>query len=340
MKLAIHHFRGSFSDRWIAYCEENGIEFKVVDCFKSDILSQMADCDGLMWHWSQEDPKARLFAKQLTIAIENMGKKVFPDHNTVWHFDDKVGQKYLLEALEVPMVPSHVFYSKPEALIWSQKTDFPKVFKLRGGAGSINVKLVRTRVQASKLIKKAFGRGFGASGRWSLFMNRIWHFRKDKNMVTFLGLFKGVARLFLTTDLEKMEGREKGYAYFQDFIPNNRSDIRVIVIGQNKAFAIERMVRKGDFRASGSGIIHYLDNDTIDKELLNTAFETSRKMKAQSLALDFVYRDGTPLIVEVSYGFAIQAYDSCKGYWDDQMNWYPGPFNPQKFMIRHLIENL
>lgn len=340
MRLAIHHFKGSFSERWITYCEANNIDFKKVDCFRSDIMDQLTDCEALMWHWSQEDPKTRLFARQLTYAIDAAGKRVFPDSHTVWHFDDKVGQKYLLEALELPMVPSHVFYSKSDALEWSQRTQFPKVFKLRGGAGSINVKLVKSKSQATKLIRKAFNKGFGVSGRRALFRNRIWHFKKDKNLTTFLGLFKGVARLFLASDLEKAAGKEKGYAYFQDFIPNNKSDIRIVIIGQSKAFAIERMVRKGDFRASGSGIIHYLDDHTIDKEALKVSFEAARKIKSQSIALDFVYDQKAPLIVEVSYGFAISAYDACKGYWDDKMNWYPGPFNPQNFMLEHLIETI
>ena len=54
-------------------------------------------------------------------SVEASGKKVFPDFNTVWHFDDKVGQKYLLEALDLPLVPTWVFYDKTEALQWADK---------------------------------------------------------------------------------------------------------------------------------------------------------------------------------------------------------------------------
>ena len=92
--------------------------------------------------------------------MQASGKKVFPDFNTMWHFDDKVGQKYLLEIIGAPLVPTWVFYDKHEALSWVDKTDFPKVFKLRGGAGSANVQLAHTKREAVKLIRKAFGRGF------------------------------------------------------------------------------------------------------------------------------------------------------------------------------------
>src|ERR1035437_202885 len=131
MKIAIHNHPGSFSDRWIKYCDEKGIEYKIVDCYRSDIIEQLNDCDALLWHFHHASAKDSLFAKQLLYSVQASGKKVFPDFNTVWHFDDKVGQKYLLEAINAPLVPSYVFYSSHDALEWVDKTSFPKVFKLR-----------------------------------------------------------------------------------------------------------------------------------------------------------------------------------------------------------------
>ena len=145
MKIAIHDNPGSFIDRWITYCLENKINFKKVNCYDTDIILQLDDCDGLMWNWSQTDYKAALCARQLTKSLERKGIRVFPDTNTSWHFDDKVGQKYLLEAIGAPFVKSYVFYSAKEALDWIEKTSFPKVFKLRRGAGSINVSLIKTK---------------------------------------------------------------------------------------------------------------------------------------------------------------------------------------------------
>ena len=181
MKIAIHHNKNSFSDRWIEYCIENKIEYKTINCFDSDIISQLEGFDGLMWHWSHTDPKSHLMAKQLTLALEKAGIKVFPDTNTVWHFDDKIAQSYLFESLNIPHVKTYVFFDKNKALQWAKTSSFPKVFKLRGGAGSANVSLVKTRDKAIKLIKKAFGQGFGLSGRTQLLKNRIWVFRRDKN---------------------------------------------------------------------------------------------------------------------------------------------------------------
>lgn len=339
MKVAIHPFENSFSDRWISYCQKNNIDYKLVDCFSTDIVQTIKDCDVLLWHWSQENYKAKLIALELTKVLEISGIKVFPNSNTAWYFDNKIAQKYALEAIDAPLINTWVFYDKHQAFQWMKKATFPKVFKLSGGAGGINVHLVKNLSRAKSLINQAFGKGFGASGRYSLFKNRIWRLKRDRDLSSFLGLVKGLARLFIKSELERYSGKEIGYVYFQEFIPENDFDIRVIVIG-NKAFAIKRHNRKGDFRASGSGIITYLNETNIDRDCLKIAFDVTKKLQSQCIAFDFVYDlSHNPLIIEISYGFAMKAYDQCEGYWDDNLTWFEGPFVPQNFIIEDLINH-
>ena len=336
MKIGIHHVKGSFSERWIPYCEKNDIDYKLVNCYQNDIIDQLSDCDALMWHFNHKGAKECKFAKQLMYSLEMAGKIVFPDFNTVWHFDDKVGQKYLLEAVDAPLVPSYVFYSKDAALAWARQTTYPKVFKLRNGAGSDNVKLVRSFGNAKKLIKKAFGRGFKQYDAMSNLKERIRKYRKGKT--TLWNVMKGIIRIFYTTEYAKMTGNEKGYVYFQDFIPDNDFDIRVCVVG-NKAFALKRMVRENDFRASGSGFILY-EKEHFDDDTVRTAFEISAKLKGQSIAYDFVYKAGKPMLVEISYGFAISGYDDCVGYWEPDLTWHEGRFNPYGWMVDDVVRRV
>jgi glutathione synthase/RimK-type ligase-like ATP-grasp enzyme len=329
LKLAIHHTKGFFSDRWISYCESTGIEYKIVDCYKNDIIQQISDCDALMWHFNHKSPKASKFAKQLLYSVQSAGKKVFPDYETMWHFDDKVGQKYLLEALGAPLAPTYVFYDKKEAFDWARSTSYPKVFKLRTGAGSSNVKLVSSKHVAYKLIKKAFGAGFKQYEALSNLKERIRKYRLGKT--TFWDVVKGFIRLLHTTEYSKVTGREKGYVYFQEFISGNDHDIRVVVI-DGKAFALKRIVRANDFRASGSGTILY-EKELFDENTIKISFEIAEKLHAQCVAFDFVYKDKQPLIVEISYGFAPSGYDDCPGYWDRNIEWHDGKFNPYGWMI-------
>ncbi len=330
MKIAIHQSNNSFSESWVMYCREKEIPFKIVNCYKNDIIRELDDCDGLMWHFHQANSKDFLFAKQLLYSLQMAGKKVFPDFNTCWHFDDKVGQKYLLEAIGAPLVPSYVFYEKTEALEWVSKTEFPKVFKLRRGAGSAHVQLVKDKAAAKKLIKKAFGKGFSQYDAKSNLKER-WR-KYQHNLLGLKSVLKGIVRLGYTTDFDRVAGKEKGYVYFQDFIPYNDHDIRVIVI-DNKAFAIKRDVRKNDFRASGSGLLSF-EKENFDDEMIRIALKLSNNLQSKSVAVDFVKKGKDFLIVEISYGFPAKNFtDGCTGYWDKDLNWHPGKFNEQEWMV-------
>lgn len=337
MKIAIHHNPDSFSVRWIDYCKKQRIECKVVNAYDNDIIKQVADCDAFMWHFYQGDYRDMLFARQLIYSLQAKGIVCFPDFSTSWHFDDKVGQKYLLEAVGAPLVPSYVFYTKKDAMSWISNTSFPKVFKLRGGASSANVKLAYNINDAKKLVSRAFSKGFSQYDGWGSLRERFREWREGKS--GFQNVLGGIVRLFLPTEYAKMHGAEKGYAYFQDYIPNNTFDIRVIVIA-DKAFAIKRMVRKNDFRASGSGNIRY-NKIEMPEECVKKSFKLAKDLKTQSLAIDFVFDEQeNPLIVEISYGFATPVYDNCPGYWTADMNWHEEAFRPQEWMVDCLIQQI
>lgn len=332
MKLAIHHRPGSFSDRWIAYCEKKGIDYKIVDAFDSDIIQQVSDCDAFMWHHHHAQFKDVLTAKRILFALEHAGVKVFPDFKTGWHFDDKVAQKYLLEAIGAPLVPSYVFYDKQQALDWASTTSYPKVFKLKGGAGAANVKLVKTQEECNKLIQRAFGRGFSQFDRLEFLRERLRKFKNGTH--TFLDLIKGFYLAFKSTEFSKKIDKEKGYIYFQDFIENNEFDIRVVVVGGKHAAAEKRYVRENDFRASASGKFSYKG---IDNKVIEVAFDIAQRLEMESVAFDFVFEGNKPMIIEMSYGFGTTGISKAHGYWDNELNWHESNFNAHNWMIEAIV---
>jgi glutathione synthase/RimK-type ligase-like ATP-grasp enzyme len=336
MKIAIHSSKISYSDRWIEYCKERGIPYKIVDCYKTDIIQQLDDCDALMWHFYQANAKDYLFAKQLLFSVQASGKKVFPDFNTCWHFDDKVGQKYLLEAVGAPLVPSYIFYSRAEAKKWANTASFPKVFKLRGGAGSANVRLVRTKKQAIRLINKSFGSGFRQYNPWSSLKERWRKYKLGKS--TFYDLIEAIGHFFIRTNFEKIAGKSKGYVYFQDFIDGCSFDIRVKIVDQ-KCWVYKRIVRANDFRASGSGS-QVFSPEGVPMEIIKMAFSLSRKLNLQSVAFDFLLsREGIPMLTEICYGFGY-VEDQHYAYWDSDLNWHEGKFNPFGWMVETVIKEI
>src|SRR5690606_31194767 len=215
-----------------------------------------------------------------------------------------------------------------------EKTKFPKVFKLKGGAGSSNVKLIHSQNEAKKLINIAFGKGFSQFDRIANLQEKIRRFKEGRE--GFKGVLKGIVRLIIPTQFSKYQPPEKGYIYFQDFIPNLDSDIRIQVIG-NKICGLKRFVRKNDFRASGSGNFIEFNNENVDKNILKIALEINRKINSDSLTVDFIYDNGNPLIVELSYGFPLKFYDNCTGYWDEDLKWHERKFIPQEWIIENLI---
>jgi len=337
--IAIHHNKDSFSDRWIEYCINNHIKYKIVDCLDENIIENLHNCDALMWHFIHTQTEQCIRAKKIINDIENTGKPVFPNYASIFHYDDKVKQKPILESINAPLIPTYVFFDRYKAIKWSESITYPIVFKLSKGAGSSNVQLVKSKNDIIKLINKSFSKGHSPLDRVALFKDRIWHFKRDKNIKSIFGLFKGLVRLFIPTKFERLTTKEVGYVYFQKFIPNNKFDIRIIIIG-DRAFAIKRNVRSGDFRASGSGIIEY-DKELIDKRCIEISFNISNKLNFNSMTYDYVFDNlNNPLLVEISYCYNHLAYYDCPGYWDNNLNWNEGSFKSPDFMVQDIIKKI
>ncbi len=181
------------------------------------------------------------------------------------------------------------------------------MFKLRGGAGSQNVKFVPDQKTALKLISKAFGSGFPSYDPLGSLKERFRRYKLGKT--DFRDLLEGIARFVIPPPYSSIRGSEKGYIYFQEFVAGNGHDIRIIVIDE-KAFAIKRIVRSNDFRAFGSGNILY-DRSLFEEGTIRLAFDLADKLKSQCVAFDFIYYNGNPLVVEISYGFSSKGYDPC-----------------------------
>jgi glutathione synthase/RimK-type ligase-like ATP-grasp enzyme len=333
--IGIHDSAGTFSDRWIEICERRAIPFARVNCLASDAMEQCAGKSAILWHWLFNNPTEQLIARQVIAALEQKGTVVFPNSASCWHYDDKVGQKYLLEAVQSPLIPTWVFTDPVQARAWVAAAEWPKVFKLRRGAGSANVWLVRNRRHAESLCRRAFGRGFPAgAGVFSDVRTRV---RKARN---WQGLWQKIKRMPQSVgdiySFRRRMPREQGYVYFQEFEPGNEFDTRITVIG-GRALGYIRRNRPGDFRASGSGQPVY-DRELIDRRCLEIAFDVSEKLGTQSLAFDFLFdRNREPRISEVSYCYVDWMVHACGGYWDRTLRWHEGHIWPQDAVLEDVL---
>ncbi len=335
MIIGIHDRPGSFSDRWIAYCTAKGIPFRRVNCLATDVVAQCGGLEGLLWHWYHGDPTHLLVARQIIAALEAKGLVVFPNVATCWHYDDKVAQKYLLEAVGAPLIPTWVFTSLQDARRWIAGTTWPKVFKLRCGAGSANVRLVRSRNEAAALCRQASGRGFpAAAGYLTDIQTRL---RKTKTAQEFwVRLARAPQTLLNVLALRRKMTREKGYVYFQEFLPDNTFDTRITIIG-DRAFGFMRANRPNDFRASGGGSIIYAP-EKLDRRCVEIAFRVADHIGTQSLAFDFLFNpQHEPMIGEISYCYMSSAVHACAGHWDHQGIWHAGHVWPEEAILEDFL---
>ena len=99
------------------------------------------------------------------------------------------------------------------------------------------------------------------------------------------------------------------------------------------------MVRKNDFRASGSGE-ERTEKELISDEVLKLSFEITEMLQAQCLVFDFVLLKDKPLVVEISYGTTVGRYHTYPGYFDKDLNWYDGVLDFGKIMVEEVLGDL
>ncbi len=312
----------------------NDIDFIELHIDEHDFWEKVKKVDLFLFRWAHIDDHHQLVNTILPVIENYLYVKCFPNLKTCWHFNDKLREYYLLKSLGYPMIDSWIFWEKDHAIEWAEKADYPVVFKLKKGAGSLNVTLINNKAEAIKIIIRMFGKGISASYRiphkGKVNYKNLEDFLRNKIDQYFLNEFRGIKPTNWQT--------EKNYILFQRFLPNNSFDTRVKVIG-NRAYALRRFVRKNDFRASGSGNWDW-DRTKIDLKFIKLALKISKDLQFQSMAYDFLYDEKKePSLCEISWN---SPDDIATGYWDENLNWHNFQFIQSFFHLKDAlnIDNL
>jgi glutathione synthase/RimK-type ligase-like ATP-grasp enzyme len=126
-----------------------------------------------------------------------------------------------------------------------------------------------------------------------------------------------------------------GVAYWQEFVAKNRGDLRITVIGDRDAFGFWRRNRPGDFRASGSGLLDY--DTPVPEEAVRLCLRLSRQFGFDSMAYDILFREGQPLVIEMSYGYIDSAVFNAPGHFrlddQDELTYLEGHVMPQTLWV-------
>ena len=298
--------RDSFAEVWVAELTRRGHAVDVVDVFAPDAIARIQRCDGFLW-WFTPTRFPRELGKRLVQALDHAGGPLlFPDARSVWHFDDKVAQYYLLQAAGIPMPRTWVFWEREAAAEFCRTATFPLVVKLAAGHDSNHVALLRNAREARRWIGRLFGRGVAS------FTERL--------------------------RIRRWPDTQQGYLLVQEFLSENTFDTRVTVIG-DRAFAFRRFNRPNDFRASGSGI-RDLDPAGIAADAVQLAFRPARAVGAASLCVDVLRRGSEPVISEMSYYYEGFKVEACPGHWTAGGAWHEGQLHPAKAILDDFLAKL
>lgn len=144
---------------------------------------------------------------------------------------------------------------------------------------------------------------------------------------------------------EKSWELHKNYILFQEFLPGNDFDHRIVVIG-NRAFGFKRFNRPNDFRASGSGNVD-INPENVDLEAVRLSLRLAKRLKTQSIAIDVMRRGEERVVGEMSYTYPHRTVHSCPGHWEltgdaqpHDLKWVSGQMWPEEAQIADFLDRL
>lgn len=290
----------SFSDRWLDIIgQRTGMEAKLVDVRSPEWPKQIAGCCAFLWRGTGVafGNEAR---KVIPAINQGLGIPTLPGTTMAASYRDKVAQQYLLEAAGIPTPQTWVFHDADSAREFIAAAPFPLVVKLPSGRGSKNVALLKSRSEAERCISVLFHNG--VRHLWQALGSRRRFFLRQSREAVAMLRGAGICR-----------DRQGWVAFFQEFLPGNQFDTRVIVIGRY-ACALRRHNRPNDFRASGGGGLDW-DQAEIDPAAVSLGYRVSRALDMPFVAIDVIYRDKEPVVCEINFSYVAWGAHYCPGYW-------------------------
>lgn len=327
----------SWTPRMIEYCQKNSIPYEVVNCYGNSFISEIDNYSALVWPYQIYVISDRLESRNIITLAELKGLATFPDTHLGWHFDDKIAEMYALQSIKAPIPNSWVFYLEDECKTWLEKEAvFPLVAKLRCGSGSNNVKLLHNTKEAVSYAKRMFSTGYDPTP--SLGYKAYSKLQSSKDLKMIVSRVKKIPQFLNTRKHAKMMPIEKGYCYFQEFIPNEGYDLKVVVIGDKMTFCA-RSVRKNDFRASGGGDCYY-DRKLMSDAVIDAAFSAADMLQMNCVGFDFVVdkRSGEGKIIEMCYGFDYEVQRALGAYVDRKHAWHEEPVCVPDEIIKMIVK--
>jgi len=256
----------SYWPKFEKFLRNNNIEYNYIDIKDSDFISKVESLDVIVWR-TPSPYSDQWEAKDKVEFIQNhMNKLIMPNKESLWFYEDKVRQSWLFDYHNIPSIKTFISYNFEEINEYIKRVEFPIISKDKTSSSAYGVRELKNKSDAKKLVNEIFNNG--------------------------LKLYEPYIK-------------QKNYVIFQEKVPNEGYDLRVIIIG-NSYFGYYRYPKKGDFKASGSGIVEKKD---IPLEVLKLSKQIKEKLpKSYMLAVDYLEdsRDGKFYVIETSIFISVE----------------------------------
>lgn len=270
-------YKGFFGSKQKTKIYRGGMDLeKIIDLFSknnyhSDVISfkdfdsSIVDRDNtLILYTSNEDidNSYKSYIEDIVFHFERQGLFVLPSYNYLKAHNNKVAMELLRirsDFAPIQTIESKVFGTIEELVNCAHSFNYPVVIKSASGAMSRGVRMAENPhelIRAGKVISKSY------------------NFRHD---------IKELLRKLKYRENYIKESFFRKKFIVQNMIHGLTNDWKVLVYGI-RCFALFRGVRKGDFRASGSGDFQF--RKELPDGILDFAYSIKKFFKVANISLD------------------------------------------------------
>ena len=283
--------------------ETMNLNYKLVNMESPDWIKDIQDADAVLWKPHYMGIKSASYFKEKVYFMQHIaGKRVFPNYESIWHFESKAAQHYLFRHHGIKTPETVVFMDENLADEILDRCSYPVVFKQSDGAAAKNVELINTRRSARARLQRQFA-------------VPLYENLKREHGSRRAGLSVCFRRWFWSRTWQRLHApfETSALACLQQFMKKNPADLRVTVIGDRYAYAFWRKNRRHDFRASGSGIIDY--EKPVPPDIIRYCLALNKTLHFDSMCYDILFDADDFVIAEMSYGYKDRPLYEAGGYY-------------------------
>ncbi len=161
MKLAIAQAFNGEHKNYKKSAKDLKINAFLFDIDTANWLNNLKQADAYLWHADAKDENYRIIHDRIYFIENILKKKVFPDMNMYFAYNDKIKQNDIFKFYDISTPKTYITYNKDTALSIADKIKYPFVVKNAHGYGGYHVYKIENKKKAKEMIDKIFSsRGF------------------------------------------------------------------------------------------------------------------------------------------------------------------------------------